>query len=104
MNVELMRKILVILLLFLSSTAYAATYEEELIAHMQGQGFVLVERESTWLGRISLEFRSSTHEREIILNPNNGAILRDYKERLDEDDEEETTLDRFYGLFSKERD
>ena len=99
-----MKKIIVLLLLFSSSIAYAATYEDELIAHMKGQGFVLVERESTWLGRISLEFRSNTHEREIILNPNNGAILRDYKERLDEDDEEVTPLDRFYGLFSKERD
>ena len=95
---------LVILLLFFSSTAYAATYEEELIAQMEGQGFVLVERESTWLGRISLEFVSDTHEREIILNPNNGAILRDYKEPLDEEDEEVSPLDRFYGLFSKERD
>ena len=80
------------------------TLEEELIAQVESQGFILVERESTWLGRVSLEFISDTHEREIILNPNNGAILRDYKERLDEDDEEETTLDKFYGLFSKKRD
>lgn len=99
-----MKKILVITLLFLSSTAFAATYEEELIAHLQSQGFKLVERELTWLGRISLEFKSDTHEREIILNPNNGAILRDYKEPLDDNDEDDTTLDKFYGLFSKERD
>ena len=99
-----MHKILVVLLLFLSSTACAMTPEEELIAQVESQGFILVERESTWLGRVSLEFISDTHEREIILNPNNGAILRDYKERLDEDDEEETTLDKFYGLFSKKRD
>lgn len=99
-----MHKILVVLLLFLSSTASAMTLEEELIAQVESQGFILVERESTWLGRVSLEFISDTHEREIILNPNNGAILRDYKERLDEDDEEETTLDKFYGLFSKKRD
>ncbi|MEP3199999.1 MAG: hypothetical protein ABJO57_19135 [Lentilitoribacter sp.] len=99
-----MKKILVIVLIFLSSTAYAATHEEELITHLQSQGFKLVEREATWLGRISLEFESDTHEREIILNPNNGAILRDYKEPLDDNDEDDTTLDKFYGLFSKERD
>lgn len=99
-----MKNLLVILLLFLSSTACAATHEEELIAHLQSQGFKLVERESTWLGRISLEFKSDTHEREIILNPNNGAIMRDYKEPLDDNDEDDTTLDKFYGLFSKERD
>ena len=71
---------------------------------MESQGFTLIERETTWLGRISLEFISQTHEREIILNPNNGAVLRDYKEPIDEDEENETTLDKFYGLFSKKRD
>lgn len=104
LSVEPMKKILVIMLLFLSSTACAATHEEELIMHMQNQGFKLIERETTWLGRVSLEFKSDTHEREIILNPSNGAILRDYKEPLDENDENDTTLDKFYGLFSKARD
>lgn len=71
---------------------------------MESQGFTLIERETTWLGRVSLEFISQTHEREIILNPINGAVLRDYKEPIDEDEENETTLDKFYGLFSKKRD
>ena len=99
-----MKKILVILLLFFSSSAWAMTHEEELIAQVESQGFTLIERETTWLGRVSLEFISQTHEREIILNPNNGAVLRDYKEPIDEDEENETTLDKFYGLFSKKRD
>ncbi len=79
-------------------------HEAEIISQLKSQGYHLVEREKTWLGRIVLEFESKTHEREIIVNPNTGAVIRDYKERLDGEDSDDGALDRFYRLFKKDRD
>lgn len=110
-----MRYFAIIVLLIAASPSWAqsnrspnrllnvSVHEAEIISQLKSQGYRLVEREKTWLGRIALEFESKTHEREIIVNPNSGAVIRDYKEPLDSDDKDDA-LGKFYGLFKKGRD
>lgn len=48
------------------------------------QGYREIEVTRTWLGRIRIEAKSATGEREIVVNPRTGEILRDYWEVEDE--------------------
>ena len=62
--------------------------EAVIINQVSRQGFALVERSESWLGRVNLEFRSDDQERQIILNPANGEALRDYSEGIHQGSEE----------------
>ncbi len=56
----------------------AQTPEEEIIASLEEQGYSVVMRDRTWLGRIWLLVENGDLRREIVFNPSTGEILRDY--------------------------
>lgn len=65
----------------------AQTVQDALIAQLTAQGYSEIEVSRTFLGRVRIEAYGNGIEREIILNPSSGEILRDYWEREDDDDE-----------------
>lgn len=56
----------------------AATPEEVILAALEAQGFHLVERYRTWLGRVRLIVVKGEVRREIVFYPATGEVLRDY--------------------------
>lgn len=87
----------------LALPAQAQTSEERVIQRLASEGYTEIEVRRTLLGRIRLRAaRPDGTEREIVLNPRSGEILRDYidygdqqereddADREDEDDREET--------------
>ena len=54
-----------------------AVTEEDLIASLEQEGFSVVERERTFLGRVRILAVGPEGTREVILNPRNGKVLRD---------------------------
>lgn len=69
----------VVALLASASFARAETRVEAVARHLTEQGYA-VEISRTFLGRARIEAHKGTLEREIILNPITGEILRDYWE------------------------
>lgn len=62
---------------FAAGRARASTYGDEVAAQLKKQGFSKIVKESTWLGRERILAERKDGEREIILNPRTGEILRD---------------------------
>lgn len=76
-----MRRILIhlaIALALLGPPAHATTTEASIVAELREQGFTRVEIRRTLLGRTRIVAESPTYEREIVINPASGVILRDY--------------------------
>lgn len=67
-------------LVLMASMAMAEPITDRLVQQLYQQGFTEVEVERTWLGRVRIEAEGPQGEREIILNPRTGEILRDYWE------------------------
>ena len=85
-----MKKALVLALALLVAQPVAAqTREAQLLAQLEAQGFVLVEKRISWLGRIILDLENETHEREVIFNPVNGSVMRDFTEAKHSEGEED---------------
>ena len=59
------------------STAFAASFAEDVVSQLARQGFVNIEVETTWLGRVRIVAERADGQREIIMNPRTGEILRD---------------------------
>jgi hypothetical protein len=59
------------------SPALAEGYADSIVRQLQAQGFSKIETEQTWLGRTRIVAEGSQGQREIIVNPNTGEILRD---------------------------
>ena len=98
--------VLTLLALIMTSAipATAQTNETELIKSLDVAGFNLVDRSESWLGRVILDFENTTTEREIIFNPVNGEVLRDYSEPLHRTEEEsENWLFHLLGSLFGER-
>ncbi len=68
----------------LSGTAQAETRVEAIARHLAEQGYHDIEIGRTFLGRARIEAEKNGMEREIIVNPRTGEILRDYWEEGDE--------------------
>ena len=75
-----MRKILLALAILAASAlpGRADTPEELIVAALEVQGYHLVQRDRTWLGRIWIVVESDEVRREIVFNPGTGEIMRDY--------------------------
>ena len=66
--------------------AWAQGIETRIISQLQSEGYVRFEVTRTWLGRLRIAAEGPGIEREIIVNPNTGEILRDYWE-VDDDNQ-----------------
>lgn len=54
-----------------------AAYEDDIIAALRQQGYTDISVTTTWLGRIRITAIKNAGQREIVLNPRTGEILRD---------------------------
>jgi hypothetical protein len=61
----------------LSGPALAQDYVGSVISQLKKMGFRINREERTLLGRVRIVATRSDGRREIIINPNNGEILRD---------------------------
>ena len=75
-----MKKLLIAALLWvgLVQAGFALTVEERLLANLQGQGYTVLEKGYTFLGRLRIVAENGEIHREIVVNPGTGEILRDY--------------------------
>jgi hypothetical protein len=65
------------IMILAGSAAFAATYADNVIGQLTKQGFHDIAVETTWLGRVRIVASRGGGQREIILNPRTGEILRD---------------------------
>ncbi|MFY0660195.1 MAG: hypothetical protein JXR15_06860 [Shimia sp.] len=68
------------LVVTMSGAAQAETRVEAIARHLAEQGYHDIEIGRTFLGRARIEAEKNGMEREIIVNPRTGEILRDYWE------------------------
>ncbi|MEZ5754960.1 MAG: hypothetical protein R3D90_09415 [Paracoccaceae bacterium] len=57
--------------------ALAESVSDNIVAQLETQGYKSVSTERTWLGRTRIIAEGAAGQREIVVNPNNGEILRD---------------------------
>ena len=79
-----MRHVLIALFLLLPGLATAQSVQDQIVSQLTAQGFTRIEVSRTLLGRVKIEARSATLERELVFNPVTGEILRDYWEDRDD--------------------
>ena len=60
-----------------STAAFSATFAEDVVAQLTHQGFFNIVVETTWLGRVRIVANRRDGQREIVLNPRTGEVLRD---------------------------
>lgn len=58
--------------------AQARTVEEQVLTSLVGQGYTIIEHGYTFLGRLRIVAVNGEFQREIVVNPGTGEILRDY--------------------------
>ncbi len=79
------RAILVAMTL-VAGPAIGQSIEDAIIQQLQSQGFTQITVSRTFLGRIRIDAYSNSLERELIINPNTGEVLRDHWEPLKSSD------------------
>ena len=57
---------------------WAQSGVDDIVQHLRAQGYTQITRQRTLLGRIRVTATGGGREREIVLNPSTGAVLRDY--------------------------
>jgi uncharacterized membrane protein YgcG len=60
-----------------AGTAAADGFTDTIVRQLRAQGYSDVSVSDTWLGRTRIFAQSGNSEREIVLNPRTGEILRD---------------------------
>lgn len=60
-----------------AAPAVADVFSENIVQQLEQQGFKSIATERTWLGRTRITAEGRDGQREIIVNPNTGEILRD---------------------------
>lgn len=69
-----------LILAILTATAGAAATPEEIIfAQLQDEGYTVQQVSTTFLGRIRIAAAKGDYQREIVINPRTGEVLRDYQ-------------------------
>ena len=63
----------------------AASLQDQVVDQLRAQGFTEIRVSRTLLGRIRIAAHGNGYEREIILNPRTGEILRDFWDKEDGD-------------------
>jgi hypothetical protein len=77
--------ILTILLMFAPLSLAAQSVEDQISTQLHDQGYSEVTTSRTLLGRLRVQAVSDEFERELIINPKTGQILRDRITPLDDD-------------------
>lgn len=93
-----------ILLLVLPVGAFAEDYTDRITDQLRRQGFREIVVSRTFLGRHRILATTDKVEREIIVNPGTGEILRDYSENRQSDRHSRGLLGLFEGLGSSGSD
>lgn len=62
----------------LGQEAIAAPAEEQVARAIAGQGFRITSRKRTFLGRVRFTAVRGNVEREVVVDPSSGEVLRDY--------------------------
>ena len=88
-GIFVMRYLLLALFLTIPGLAAAQSVQDQIVSQLTAQGFTRIEVSRTLLGRVKIEARSPSLERELVFNPVTGEILRDYWQ--DRDDGESAT-------------
>lgn len=60
-----------------AAPAMADVFSDSIVQQLERQGFRSISTERTWLGRTRITAEGRSGQREIIVNPNTGEILRD---------------------------
>jgi hypothetical protein len=55
----------------------ADVYAQTIVEQLEAEGFRSISTERTWLGRMRIVAENGDGQREIVINPNNGEVLRD---------------------------
>lgn len=64
--------------LLLATGASAAPPEEQIARSLRGEGFQITSQRRTFLGRVRFKAVRGNAEREVVVDPASGEILRDY--------------------------
>ena len=75
--------VLGVALLALAAPAQANGIVDALVAELRAAGYTRIEVGQTWLGRTRIVAEGARGEREIVVNPRTGEVLRDLR---DDDD------------------
>lgn len=75
-----MRTLLLAVTIFAGFTqaSFAGSVEQQVIRSLQAQGYQVLEQSYTFLGRLRIVAQNGSLQREIVVNPGTGEILRDY--------------------------
>ena len=76
-------------LLATASPAVAQSPVDTAVGQLEAQGFEIRSVRRTLLGRTRIVAESPEGRREIVLNPRNGLILRDFFDRDEEEDNDD---------------
>lgn len=68
----------VVLWATMAQAGWALTVEERILTGLHNQGFTVLEKGYTFLGRLRIVAESDSVHRELVVNPGTGEILRDY--------------------------
>lgn len=81
----------------------AQTAKDQVIRELTELGYREFTVQKTWLGRVRIVARGQEGEREVVLNPSTGVVLRDYTDRS-EPLERELNEDRAAGRRKARQD
>jgi hypothetical protein len=65
-----------------AGASLADNFSDNIVLQLRQQGYAKIEMKKTWLGRVRILATSADAQREIILNPRTGEILRDFWQPL----------------------
>jgi hypothetical protein len=75
-----------------AAPALAQSVEDQVLTQLQAQGFVEITMNRTLLGRLRVVATNDRYRRELVINPNTGAILRDYWEETSDDADDDVRV------------
>ena len=70
--------------LVVSGGAAHASVEDKIAARLKREGYRITKRKRTWLGRVRILAVRNREQREVVLDPATGEVLRDYSDFTDE--------------------
>ncbi|TFL18738.1 hypothetical protein [Jannaschia formosa] len=76
----------VLALLLCAPVGAQADVTQDIVRRLQAEGFERIEISRTFLGRTRIVASGPPGQREVVVNPRSGEVLRDYFEDDDDDD------------------